>query len=123
MPKDPKTFDIGQAAYRAETTFQPGPWVLRPEQWNEFSVVAAIPLGYEWVAGSVREQDAHLIAAAPDLYVELENQAEMLRIYSTLGSTPELAVIAATCATALVTVDAVLAKARGKNCEWAYDMD
>ncbi len=62
----------------SETKFTPGPWmVIEPEAtcangWGGFALVAPSPIEFNDKSPCFTTANAHLIAAAPDLYEALE---------------------------------------------------
>jgi len=100
-----------------ETKFTPGPWVSfykrKYDEWHvsmpaegSFMKAGLCPDGIE---SPNREADAHLIAAAPDMYEALEAAAEEAEsVFVALGFPPEISSLK-------VKIEAALSKARGEQ--------
>lgn len=95
------------------TRFTPGPWLVKDGFTEEFEVYAETPdnFGYYEIAeikcmDGETSPNAHLIAAAPDLYEALENAAKLLKyvVEEYPGHAPDLH-----------KCNAALAKAEGKS--------
>jgi len=70
----------------SETKFTPGPWIKRGKgtiETSGWAEVAAVMDGQmlDRVDHETQEANAHLIAAAPDMYEELECARDVFRFY------------------------------------------
>jgi len=63
----------------SETKFTPGPWKVTVSE-NGIDV-GVDGLDGETITGWIEPYDAHLIAAAPDMYAELEAAMNVFRFY------------------------------------------
>ena len=112
-----------------ERKWTPGPWVYRPEEFDDWGVVRGSDVGDGWAtyicqakdqrvdeAGENEarrngidpwESNAHLIAAAPELYEALDDVVKML-------DDNEVPISYEYYCTALEPARAALAKARGE---------
>jgi len=61
-----------------ETKFTQGPWKIGAYESGQMAVDGA---NGEEVTGYIDPEDAHLIAAAPDMYAELEAAMKVFRFY------------------------------------------
>ncbi len=91
----------------SETKFTPGPWLVRGALGHASYIVSglgdAVACGYEY-ATDAGAANARLIAAAPEMYAELQCARHTLVI---IDKTPEDS-------PCIKRIDAVLAKARGE---------
>ena len=73
-----------------ETKFTPGPWIVTNSHYPSFKEISGPSFGIKvvmWATGLTeddyqkRSADLHLIAAAPDMYKELEEALNVFRFY------------------------------------------
>ena len=86
---------------KTETKFTPGPWEWRKSAWFGYSALINPSLNCDvllaggendgdspitWLGEEMSQCDAHLIAAAPDLYEALEKALAELKAYELAAS-------------------------------------
>lgn len=96
-----------------------GPWyAVQPEECSGWWVVSTDPEGNDTIDesgdGGFEKETAHLIAAAPDMYEELECARDIFRFYQSHHESKDGTEKALQNKEIADSIDRVLAKARGE---------